>query len=212
MIIVTGLVAPATMNAEQAVKIGKAQTVSFEKSLPLGFYGPISKQVVTKNAAKKSVKVRGKGVFVVNLIYSRVLGLQQSRDIDLSDVLKHELSPIPTAIFKENGEMRNATGKSSLKKKLNVTVSSRHVREEVTIMMGVPFFGVCTGHVKELLKSKLTISVLTYFREPSMQMSTSCSTAIVSTVLKVERNQRDLVSMPVGTIDSNCPVHFHHRK
>ena len=98
--------------------MGQKQMQTFEKSLPPGFYGPISKQVVTINSAKKSVKVGGKDIYDVNLIYSRVLGLQQSRDIDLADILRHELSPLPTSLFKESGEMRIATGKSVLKQKL----------------------------------------------------------------------------------------------
>ena len=107
--VVTGLIALSIVNVEQAVKIGKAKMESFENALPSGFHGPISKQVVTMNAAKKSMTVGGKDVYDVNLIYTRVLGLQQSRDIDLADILKHELSPLPTSIFKETDEMRMAT-------------------------------------------------------------------------------------------------------
>lgn len=77
------------------------------------------------NTTRNIIKVGDKDVFDVSLIYSRVLGLQQSRDIDLEDVLKHELSPVLTSMFQETGEMRVAVGKSSLKNKLKVTVSSR---------------------------------------------------------------------------------------
>jgi predicted nucleic acid-binding protein len=113
--IVTGQIAPGNVNVHQAVKIGKEQMAVFENSLPSGFYGTITKQVVTLNAAKKSIKVGGKDIYDVNLIYTRVLGLQQSRDVDLANILRHELSPLPTSIFKETGEMRIATRKSSLK-------------------------------------------------------------------------------------------------
>jgi len=133
--VVSGLISPANINVQNAVVIGNKQKQSFEKSLPSGFYGPISKQVVTMNAAKRSVKVGGKDVYDVNLIYSRVLGLQQSRDIDLADILRHELSPLPTSLFKETGELRIATGKSSLKQKLKVTVSGRHVHKPDTVVV-----------------------------------------------------------------------------
>ena len=97
----------------------------FESLLPTGFYGTITKEVITMNVAKKSINIGDKHVYDVNLIYSRVLGIQQSREIDFKDVLKHELAPIPTSMFKDTGEMRIATGKSSLKNKLKVQVSSR---------------------------------------------------------------------------------------
>ena len=67
----------------------------------------------------------GKDIYNVNLIYSRILGLKQSREIDFKDVLKHELAPIPTSMFRSSGKMRIASGKSSLKNKLKVEVSSR---------------------------------------------------------------------------------------
>ena len=68
---------------------------------------------------KKSMR-EGKDIYNVNLIYSRILGLQQSRRIDFKDVLKHELAPIPTSMFRSSGKMRIASGKSSLKNKLKV--------------------------------------------------------------------------------------------
>ena len=132
--VVTGLIAPTSLNVEQAVEIGKAQMISFENALPTGFYETISKKVVTMNSTKKSIRIGGKDVYDLNLIYSRVLGLQLSREIDLMDVLKYELAPLPTSMFKESDEMRIATGKSSLKNKLKVTVSSHYAQDsEVTI-------------------------------------------------------------------------------
>ena len=62
--------------------------VLFEEKWPTGFHNPIPKEVVTMDIAKKSVRVGNKDVYDVNLIYSRVLGLQQTRNIDLSHVLK----------------------------------------------------------------------------------------------------------------------------
>jgi len=40
---------------------------------------------------RKAVKVRHNNAYDPNLIYSRVLGFQQSRDIDIKTVLTHEL-------------------------------------------------------------------------------------------------------------------------
>ena len=152
--VVTGLIAPTSLNVEQAVEIGKTQMISFENTLPTGFYESISKKVVTMNSIKKSIRVGGKDVYDLNLIYSRVLGLQLSREIDLTDVLKYELAPLPTSMFKESGEMRIATGKSSLKNKLKVTVSSHHAQDsEVTIFDGCTILWCvhwpCKGTVQE---------------------------------------------------------------
>jgi len=89
------------------------------------------------NTTKKAIRVGGKDVFDMNLIYSRVLGLQQSCDIDFTDVLRNELAPLPTSVFKDTGDIRTAAGKSSLKQKLNVILSSCHIHDaEVTIIDG----------------------------------------------------------------------------
>ena len=84
--VVTGLIAPTSVNVEQAVEIWKAQMISFENALPTGFYETISKKVVTMNSTKKSIRVGGKDVYDLNLIYSRVLGLQLSWDINVQRI------------------------------------------------------------------------------------------------------------------------------
>ena len=76
--------------------------------------------------ARKHVKVGTVKVFDTNLIYSRVIGIQAcGRDIDIKDVLVHKLGPVPTSMFDDNGDMRIANSKSTLKKILQVEVSDR---------------------------------------------------------------------------------------
>ena len=75
--------------------------------------------------SRKKIKIEGEHVYDTNLIYSRVLGLQTVRDINLQDVMKYELAPIPTSIFEENGDMHITKTKSVLKKKLQVEISDR---------------------------------------------------------------------------------------
>ena len=58
-----------------------------------------------------------------------MLGLQQSRNIDFAEVLKHELAPLPTSVFKDDGEMQIAATKSDLKRQLQVCVSARLVEK-----------------------------------------------------------------------------------
>ena len=152
-----GLIAPSRVNVELAVEIGKQQMASFKKSLPSGFHEPISKRVVTMNAVKKCVIVRGNKVYNTNLIYARVLGLQQSRDIDLRDVLKHELSPFPTSLFKESGDMRLPTGKCILKNKLKVSISARCVQPDTVIVDGCALLWCvkwpCKGTVQDYVNN-----------------------------------------------------------
>ena len=76
-------------------------------------------------ASKKHIEVGDTRVYQAELIYSRVIGLQCSRDINMKDILEYELAPIPTSMFSENGQMRISKSKAVLKKKLQVEHSCR---------------------------------------------------------------------------------------
>ncbi len=136
--IVSGRVGPASVNVHNSVEIGSAQMNEFESSWPVGFNGTIQKKVVTMAVTKKHVRVGDQKVFDTNLIYSRVIGLQASnRDIDISNVLSHELAPVPTSMFSETGEMRTSKAKSTLKRQLQVEVSARKTGDiDVTVIDG----------------------------------------------------------------------------
>ena len=70
-----------------------------------------------------------------NRIYSKVIGMQQSRDIKLSDILQYELAPVPASMFAENGEIEKT--KATLKKTLQAETPSRLAPQpEVTIIDG----------------------------------------------------------------------------
>ena len=59
-----------------------------------------------------AVKAGAVKVFDTNLIYSRVIYLQDSeRDIDIKHVLGHELAPVPASMFDDTGDMRFAKTK-----------------------------------------------------------------------------------------------------
>ena len=77
-------------------------------------------------ASRKVVRLGNAAVCDAHLIYSRVIGLQRARNIQLSDmILGYELAPLPASMFSENGEMRTPTAKPALKKSLQVDISSR---------------------------------------------------------------------------------------
>ena len=68
--------------------------------------------------SRKGVKCGSEIVYDTQLICARVMGLIPSRPIDLMDLFRHELAPVPTSMFNDNGEMKISAYKSVLKKKL----------------------------------------------------------------------------------------------
>ena len=76
--IVSGRVAPAIVNVDNAVDIGTEQMELTEKNMAVGFYGPISKKVITMDITWKHVKLGAAKMFNTTLLFSRVIGLQAS--------------------------------------------------------------------------------------------------------------------------------------
>ena len=76
-------------------------------------------------ANRKQMKVGEEIILDTSLIYSRILCLQTSRDIDMNKAMKHELSPIPTSLFDDQGDMHIAKSKSTLKNKLQVVAEGQ---------------------------------------------------------------------------------------
>jgi len=71
---------------------------------------------------KQAVSIGETRVTDINAIYARVIGLlSSSRDINIKDVLSHELAPVPSSTFTGDG-IRIAKNKSQLKKSLEVEV------------------------------------------------------------------------------------------
>ena len=62
----------------------------FETGWPKTFYEPLSNKVHTMSVTKKRIKLGSANRVDTNLIYSRVIGLMSSRDVDLTDVFSHE--------------------------------------------------------------------------------------------------------------------------
>ena len=122
--VITGLHATDKVNADESIKIGREQMTEFESGWPTSFNKTLTKNVTMMTSAKKSIKFDGKPVYDTELIYTRVICLQQYRDIDITDVLSYELSPVPASLFDESGAMR-AQSKAVLKTKLQVEQSSR---------------------------------------------------------------------------------------
>ena len=49
-----------------------------EKTWPVGFYGPISKKVITMDVTRKHVNIGAAKMFNTTLLFTRVIGIQAS--------------------------------------------------------------------------------------------------------------------------------------
>ena len=219
--IVTGEVASDDVNVHDTLRVGNEQLKEFNKQLPDGFNGTIHKKITTMSVTKKHVKVGQVKVFDTNVIYSRVLGLQASgREIDIRDVLSHELAPIPTALFDDHGEMRIAKAKASLKKQLQVEVSDRTTGPVDTVIIDgsallwvIPFpaEGVVKDyltnfklHIGKLLEKSNVYLVFDRYYDYSTKGSTRCARATgASRVYQLHANSRLPAQKVLLTVTEN---------
>ena len=193
--IVNGMIGPSSVNVDEAIDIGTRQMKEFEESLPDGFYETISKKVETMAITKKSFRVGDSKVYNTELIYSRVIGLQaSSREVNITDVMSCELSPIPTGLFSDSGDMRISKSKSTLKNLTKVDASSRQAAKEATCtaidgcaLLWIPRWPSSTStkqplvldyvnkfkdHIKEKLKKGDTYLVFDKYNNYSTKSST----------------------------------------
>ena len=123
--IVSGQIANDTVNVHDAVAIG-TKKMQEENGWPKQFNETISKRITTISDCKKHIKIGTKKIFDTTVIYSRVIGIQaSSRDINIENVLTHELAPVPTSMFDASAMMRICKSKSDLKNRLLKETSSR---------------------------------------------------------------------------------------
>ena len=82
------------------------------------------------SVTKKRIKLGSADCFDTNLIYSRVMGLMSSRDVDLTDVFSHEPKCQLRCLKIEENEV-----KTTLKRKLQVEQSPRTLSTPETIVV-----------------------------------------------------------------------------
>ena len=117
-----------------------------------------------KKYAKKHVKIGDTKVINTELVYARAMALHSSdREVDTDNLLAYELSPLPTSMFADDGQMRQSV-KSNLKKSLAVEVDPSVLTESIDFffLMDVPFFGLSPGHMTPESKITLLISEVIY--------------------------------------------------
>ena len=125
MNIVTRQIAHPDVNADNAaISLGHRAMENVKGGWPDSFYCPPGKPVVTMDVKKNHVLVGKERVYDQELIYARVIGLlASSREINFNDVLAFELAAYQPSMFNADGKMNVATSKSTLKHKLQVTIS-----------------------------------------------------------------------------------------
>ncbi|KAJ8317814.1 hypothetical protein KUTeg_004634 [Tegillarca granosa] len=134
--IANGKIAASAVNVDRAVELGLEEWTKFESSWPDNYEGKIASRCVrTMTESMKFLKVGDTKVYDTDLIYSRVIGIQMSRKIDIKEVLSYELAPVPTSMFTDSGEMRIAKAKSVLKQQLQKEVSSRQTTKDVKTLI-----------------------------------------------------------------------------
>ena len=133
--IVTRRISPDSVIVDESLSLGNEQTQHFEAGWPDSFYEHLPSKVVTMSISTKQIKLGSKDCYDTDLIHSRVMGLMSSREIDLKELFSHELAPIPTSMFEDNGDMRITQPNSSLKQKPQVEQSPQTLSFPDTIVI-----------------------------------------------------------------------------
>ena len=99
-----------------AVDLGKAQMEEYEASWPEGFHQSLKKRVRTMKECKKKTRTDTAEQFGSGPIFARDLGLMNSRDVKVEQILSYELAPVLTSMFEEKTrDLRSAKSKSKNK-------------------------------------------------------------------------------------------------
>lgn len=139
--IASGKVTPSSKtNVYDLKTIGSEQLNQFRASLPTGFNDAIQAKIVT--AAKKAKRLKSadgkRETRDVGAIFNRLLLMSNisNTPIDMKEVLKYELTPMPLSMFKIDGSPRICKSKSDLMNGLKVAVPTRGKAPDMSIVDG----------------------------------------------------------------------------
>lgn len=131
--IVSSHVAYNTVNVQDAVSIGTAFMKKFEKSWQEGFQNTISRKVKTISDSQRHIEVGKEKVYNCTIIYRHIISIQAStRNININNILSHELAPVPTLMFHDSGAMKICKAKAQLKRQLAKESSTQHNASNVS--------------------------------------------------------------------------------
>ena len=114
--IVNRKVADKCINVVDAVSIGEEMALDFVKSLPDGFRNRLKNRVKTMETMKRGVVVGEKTVYDMEVLFSRLLIVGQSRNISLATVFEYELCAVPPSIIYEFVILRKGSKAQLMKK------------------------------------------------------------------------------------------------
>ena len=136
--IYTGEESTKSVNVNKAAEIGKKQMDEFQDNPPDAFRKTLTTKVVlmTSLKDKKTIQKAEKGDYNEDLIFSCVLHLLVTNQIDFKDVFNFELAAVPTSLFYETGNARYRKNKAVLMNKLKVEDSSRGIQFDSVIIDG----------------------------------------------------------------------------
>ena len=140
--IYTGEESDASTNIHNAFSIGKKQMEKFQTDLPDSFRSTLTSKVVLMTSVKDKTKKKKHDEVHYNtdLIFSRVLLLLGTNQIEFDDLFDYELAPVPTSLSDESGLARYPKSKSDLMKKLKFEESSRCIKPDATVIDGGGLF------------------------------------------------------------------------
>ena len=98
---------------------------------------------------KKTIQKAEKGDYNDDLIFSRVLLLVGTNQIEFKDVFNFQLAVVPTSLFYETGNARYPKNNSVLMNKLKVEESSRGIQFDSVIIDGGGLMHKITGQQME---------------------------------------------------------------
>ena len=73
--------------------------------LPQGFYNKISSYVVIRDAPMKGINTGAVTTVDIEVVFNITFDIIGSEEFDLNDLFFHELAPIPTSLFLNDGSM-----------------------------------------------------------------------------------------------------------
>ena len=104
----TGEESEPSSNVNKASEIGESQMQQFKNDLPGSFREKLTSKVVLMSSTRDKKKNRKNDApsYNLDLIFSRVLLLLGTQQIQFDDVFKFELASVPTSSFHDNGDPR----------------------------------------------------------------------------------------------------------
>ena len=109
MNIVNRKVADKSINVVDAVSIGEEMALDFVKSLPDGFHNRLKNRVKTMDTMQRGVVVGENKLYDMEALFSRLLIVGLSRNINLATVFGYELCAVPPSIIAEFGILRKGS-------------------------------------------------------------------------------------------------------